>query len=67
VHSMKGLDEDILKKLQNSSLDAFNVKHVNTLCNPEADKCFCLLEAPTKDAVEKHHEKLASNVSGLLK
>jgi len=55
---MKSLDEDILKKLQNSPLDEFNVKHLNILYNPEADKCFCLLEAPTKEAVEKHHEKI---------
>jgi hypothetical protein len=30
-----------LKKLQYSPLDAFNVKHLNILYNPEADKCFC--------------------------
>ena len=58
VHPMKGLDEDILKKLQDSPLDEFSVKHLNILYNPEADKCFCLLEASTKEAVEKHHEKI---------
>jgi hypothetical protein len=36
VHSMKGLDEDILKKLQDSPLDEFRVKHLNILHNPEA-------------------------------
>jgi hypothetical protein len=55
---MKGLDEDILKKLQDSPLDEFSVIHLNILYNPEADKCFCLLEASTKEAVEKHHEKI---------
>jgi hypothetical protein len=58
VHSMKGLDEYILKKLQESPLDEFSVKHLNILYNPEADKCFCLLEAPTKEDVKKHHEKM---------
>jgi hypothetical protein len=58
VHSMKGLDEDILKKLQDSPQDEFSVKHLNILYNPEADKCFCVLEAPTKEAVENHHEKM---------
>lgn len=58
VHPMKGLDEDILKKLQDSPLDEFSVIHLNILYNPEADKCFCLLEASTKEAVEKHHEKI---------
>ena len=58
VHPMKGLDEDILKKLQDSPLDEFSVKHLNILYNPEADKCFCLLEAPAKENVKKHHEKM---------
>jgi len=58
VHSMKGLDEHILKTLQNSPQDEFSVKHLNILHNPEVDKCFCLLEAPTKEVVEKHHEKM---------
>lgn len=58
VHPMKGLDEDILKKLQDSPLDEFSVIHLNILYNPEADKCFCLLEAPTREAVEKPHEKI---------
>ncbi|MGB7954790.1 MAG: nickel-binding protein [Candidatus Nitrosopolaris sp.] len=61
VHSMKGLDEDFLKRLQNSPLDQYNVKHLNILYNPEVEKCFCLLEAPTREAVEKHHEKIGIN------
>ena len=58
IHPMKGLDEDLLKKLQDSPQDEFSGKHLNILYNPEADKCFCLLEAPSKYAVEKHHEKM---------
>jgi len=55
---MKGLGEDNLKRLHGSPQDEFSVKHLNILYNPEADKYFCLLEAPTKEAVEKHHEKI---------
>ena len=58
VHSMKGLNEDTLKALQKSSEDEFKVKHLNIMYNPEVDKCFCLLEAPSLEAVEKNHEKL---------
>jgi hypothetical protein len=58
VHPMKGLDEDFLKKLQDSPQDTFGVKHLNILYNPEVDKCFCLLEAPSLEAVEKNHETL---------
>jgi Nickel responsive protein SCO4226-like len=58
VHSMKGLNEDTLKALQKSSEDECKVTHLNIMYNPEVDKCFCLLEAPSLEAVEKNHEKL---------
>jgi hypothetical protein len=53
---MKGLDEDFLKKLQNSPAYEFGVKHLNILYNPEIDRCFCLLEAPSLEAIRKNHE-----------
>jgi hypothetical protein len=31
---------------------------VNILFNPEADRVFCILDAPDKEAVEKNHQKL---------
>ncbi len=58
VHSMKGLDENLLRELQKSPEDEFHVKHLNILYNPEVDKCFCLIEAPDVEAVERNHEKL---------
>jgi Protein of unknown function (DUF4242) len=58
VHPMKGItEEDNLKQIQMSSKDEFGVTHVNILFNPEADKVFCILDAPDKDAVEKSHKK----------
>jgi Protein of unknown function (DUF4242) len=35
----------------------FGVTHDNTLYNREEDRFYCLLDAPGKDAVLKHHEK----------
>ena len=32
-----------------------HLAHLNILYNPEVDQCFCLLEAPTMEAVQKHH------------
>ena len=43
--------ESRMSKLQKGS------QEVNILYNSEADKVFCLLDAPNKEAVEKHHEK----------
>jgi len=55
---MKDLDEDFLKELQDLPQDVFGVKHLNILYNSEVDKCFCLLEAPNLEAVQKAHETL---------
>lgn len=58
VHSMKGFeDEKILKKLQASPADEFGVTHFNIMYNKGEDKFFCLIDAPSKEAVEKSHQK----------
>jgi hypothetical protein len=51
VHSMKGLEGTRLRELQKAPVDEFGIKHLNMLYNPEVDQCFCLLEAPTMEAV----------------
>jgi hypothetical protein len=50
---MKGTTEETLKQIQMSPKDEFGVIHVNILFNPEADRVFCILDAPDKGAVEK--------------
>lgn len=35
-----------------------------TICTPF---CYCLLDAPSKEAVEKHHENMDSSLNGLQK
>ncbi|HEY7226565.1 MAG TPA: nickel-binding protein [Nitrososphaeraceae archaeon] len=57
VHHLKPFDEETLRKLQQSPVDEFGIKHLNMMYNKEEDKFFCLLEAPNKEAVEKHHNK----------
>lgn len=57
VHPLKGFEEETLRKLQRSPVDEFGIIHNNILYNKEADKLFCLLDAPNKEAVEKHHRK----------
>ena len=55
VHPMRGTTEEALRQIQISPKDEFGVTHVNILFNPEADRVFCILDAPDKDAVEKNH------------
>jgi uncharacterized protein DUF4242 len=57
VHSLKGLDEETLRNIQHVPRDEFGVIHDNMLYNKDQDRFFCLLDAPSKEAVEKHHEK----------
>jgi hypothetical protein len=57
VHSLKDLDEKILRKTQDAPKDEFGVTHDNILYNREEDRFYCLLDAPSKDAVLKHHKK----------
>jgi hypothetical protein len=57
VHSCSNITEESLKELQVAPPDEFGVKQLNVLYNKVYDLCFCFLEAPNREAVEKHHEK----------
>lgn len=57
VHKVP-FNETNLKELCASPTDEFGVRHVNLLYNMDSKICFCLLEAPDIDAVEKHHAKV---------
>jgi hypothetical protein len=57
AHSLKGVDEETLRKVHNSPKDEFGVTHDNLAYNEEQDRLFCLLDAPNIEAVVRHHEK----------
>ena len=57
VHSFTNVNESTIRKLQGAPPDEFGVKQLNVLYNRAADLCFCFLETPSRDSVEKHHEK----------
>jgi len=57
VHSLNGFEEKTLRKLQPSPVDEFGITHDNIIYNKEEDKFYCLLDAPNREAVEKHHHK----------
>ena len=58
VHTMRGTSEETLRQIQVSPKDEFGVSHVNILLNQEADKVFCIIDAPSKYSVQKTHDKL---------
>jgi hypothetical protein len=56
-HPMGTFNEKTLNELQNSPSDEFGITHKNILYNKDEDKIFCILDAPNKEAVDKHHNK----------
>jgi hypothetical protein len=52
---MGKLTPETLHKLQRAPQDQFGVTHHELLYNKQENKLFCVLDAPTKEAVKKHH------------
>lgn len=65
-HPLKGTSSQTLKNLQNAPKDEFGVTHLNLIYSEEEDRCYCFLEAPTKEAVEKHHHKMGFECDYIL-
>ncbi|HZD34963.1 MAG TPA: nickel-binding protein [Nitrososphaeraceae archaeon] len=60
THEIGSVTEKQLKNLQESPPDEFGVIHINLLYNFEANIMYCILEAPSIEAVEKHHAKFGT-------
>ena len=56
-HRMSPFTGEQLRELQNSPSDEFGVTHHEIIFSEKDDKAWCILDAPDKKAVEKHHEK----------
>jgi hypothetical protein len=56
-HSIDRFTEDDLKRGQKEPRDEYGVKVLNTFYDIDSGILFCLLDAPDRDSVEKHHSK----------
>jgi len=56
-HGMGSLTPEMLKEFQKQPRDELGVLHQEIFYNKEENKVFCILDAPNKEAVEKHHKK----------
>jgi hypothetical protein len=54
VHSFSKINQSVIRNLQGAPPDEFGVRQLNVLYNGAADLCFCFLEAPNRESVEKH-------------
>ena len=57
-HAMGRYTEDDLRRSQNEPKDELGVKVLNIFYDIDSCMIFCLLDAPNRDAVERHHLKL---------
>ena len=54
-HLMKPFSVEQLREAQKAPEDEFGITHDNILYSEEDNKAWCVLNAPNKEAVEKHH------------
>jgi hypothetical protein len=55
THPMGNLTADQLKHLQGAAKDDFGVTHHDILFNEAEDRVYCVLDAPSREAVVQHH------------
>ncbi len=65
-HGMQGADPEDLKKATNKPKDEFGVSVLNIIYSGDEDKMYCFLDAPDKEAIKKHHEKLGYKCDYIL-
>jgi len=65
-HGLQGANPKDLKKAQNEPKDEFGVSILNVIYSEDEDRMYCLLDAPNKEAIEKHHEKLGYKCDSIL-
>ncbi|MCD4806631.1 MAG: DUF4242 domain-containing protein [Methanococcoides sp.] len=61
-HKMGSITPEMLRKMQNEPRDEDGVLHHEIFFNKEDDKVWCVVDAPDKEAVRKHHEKAGVEV-----
>lgn len=58
IHSLGRYSEADLKRSQQESRDEYGVNVLNIFYDMESGMMFCLLEAPDRAVIDKHHTKL---------
>lgn len=58
THAMNPMTAQQLREAQNAPPDEFGVTHHDILFNEKENKIWCILDAPSAEAVEKHHAKV---------
>jgi Protein of unknown function (DUF4242) len=56
THPLGKLTPAQLKQLQHAPKDSFGITHHDILFNERENKVYCVLDAPSREAVAKHHQ-----------
>jgi hypothetical protein len=56
THEMGKLTPEQLRKLQHAPTDEFGVTHHDILFSQRENKVYCVLNAPDRKSVERHHQ-----------
>jgi hypothetical protein len=65
-HSLGSVTEEQLKQAQRMPKDEYGIVHDNIMYNKFENRAYCLLEAPDKESVKKHHEKLGMKCDWIM-
>lgn len=57
-HKMGNVTEEQLRQAMKAPRDEYGVTNKNIYYNKAEDKAFCVLDAPDKEAIQKHHQKI---------
>jgi hypothetical protein len=57
AHGMEPFSAMQRRELKDAPPDEFGVVHKDILFSEKDNKAWCILDAPNKEAIEKHHEK----------
>ena len=57
AHPMTGFSAETLRKAQDAPADEFGVTHHDILYSEKDNMIYCVLDAPSIEAIHKHHEK----------
>lgn len=66
VHPMKGFEEQTIMKAISESSGEFGVTTENALNKVDADRLYCILDTPNKEAIERHHKKYGAKCEWIM-
>jgi len=65
-HGLHGATPEDLEKAQNDPKDEFGVSILNIIYSKDDDRMYCFMDAPDKESIKKHHDKIGYKCDYIL-